>query len=203
MTNLAPTLAAEMPIASLTTAAQTAKVDGVDQPKQTLEEWGNSTPAKGKWRYKSSDLPLIHRDAEIWFAQGAELLRPTFAAAGHEIPPAHISIGFTSTGYRFGIKKDTQAMCFSRRLSVDGVNEISVAPVVKTTEGVMDLPTHEPIDAVLDCHHGHGLEFQKIATDVMLVDARNLTLKQTLKSMLDQRKLLADLGRFPRKGLRS
>ena len=183
-------------------SAEREALDGLAPlPKQSLESWINGTPAKGFERFRSCDLPLVHRFAEVWLAEAVELLRPTFRAAGHEIPPVHVSIGFTSTGYRFGSKRYTQGMCYARRLSIDGINEIYIAPVVKSAEGVMDLLMHELIHAVLDCKHGHGPEFQKIATDIFLVDAKNLTLKQTLKSMLDQRRLIAQLGRFPRKGM--
>lgn len=182
-------------------AERSALGDAVPLPKQSLESWINGTSAKGCERFRSSDLPLVHRFSEVWLSEAVELLRPIFRAAGHEIPPVHVSIGFTSTGYRFGSKRYTRGMCYARRLSVDGINEIYIAPVAITAEGVMDLLMHELIHAVLDCKHGHGPEFQKIATDILLVDAKKLTLKQTFKSMLDQRKLIAQLGRFPRKGL--
>jgi hypothetical protein len=162
-----------MSLASLPIAAQPALADAIPLPKQSIEEWVSGASAKGKERFKSADLPLIHRYAEVWLAEAVELLRPTFRAAGHEIPPVHVSIGFTTTGYRFGSKRFTQAMCFARRMSVDGINEIYIAPVIQTAEGILDLLTHELIHAVLDCHHGHGPEFQKIATGVALVVGRS------------------------------
>ncbi len=201
MTSEAETLVEAMREEELACKERSVAGDVVPRPKQSLESWINCTPAKGCERFTSSDLPLVHRYAEVWLAEAVELLRPTFRSAGHEIPSVHVSIGFTSTGYRFGSKRYTQAMCYARRLSIDGINEIHIAPVVKTAEGVMDLLMHELIHAVLDCRHGHGPEFQKIATDVMLVDSRSMTLKQTMKSMIDQRKLIAQLGRFPRKGM--
>lgn len=201
MTTLEPTLETEMPLVSLPIAAQPAVADTIPLPKQSIEEWVSGASAKGKERFKSADLPLIHRYAEVWLAEAVELLRPTFRAAGHEIPPVHVSIGFTTTGYRFGSKRYTRGMCFARRMSIDGINEIYIAPVIQTAEGILDLLTHELIHAVLDCHHGHGPEFQKIATGVALVDAKNLKLRPMIKSMFEQRKLIAELGRFPRMGM--
>lgn len=60
---------------------------------------GVATPAV-KPRFRSNELPLMHRYAEVWLAEAVELLRPRFTDAGHEIPPVHVSIGFSCTGYR-------------------------------------------------------------------------------------------------------
>jgi len=153
--------------------------------------------------FKSSGLPLIHRYAEVWLAEAVELLRPRFTDAGHEIPPVHVSIGFSCTGYRFGSKSYTQAMCYARRMSVDNINEIYIAPVIRSAEQVLELLTHELIHAVLDCHHGHGPEFQRIATDVNLLGARYPKPKSFIKGLLLERKLLKQLGRYPRGGMHS
>ncbi len=140
--------------------------------------------------FKSGELPLIHRYAEVWLAEAVELLRPRFADAGHEIPPVHVSVGFSSTGYRFGSKSYTQAVWFARRMSVDNINEIYIAPVIRSAEQVLELLIHELIHAVLDCRDGHGPEFQRIATDVNLLGARYPNPRSFIKALLEERKLL-------------
>lgn len=56
-------------------------------------------------RNKNEDRPLIHKYAEVWLQEAVELMRPQFAAAGYEIPPVHLSVGFSSAGYRVNTKR--------------------------------------------------------------------------------------------------
>jgi hypothetical protein len=151
-------------------------------------------------RVKNEDRPVIHKYAEVWLHEAMELMRPKFAEAGYEIPPVHLSVGFSSAGYRVNTKRLILGMCYSRRMDKEGLNQIFISPVLDEPLKVLVTLAHELVHAIDDCKHSHGPVFQKISKDLKLTDCMAVNLfdfRDTLRfyqSMLDQ------LGRYPRGG---
>jgi hypothetical protein len=151
-------------------------------------------------RVKNEDRPLIHKYAEVWLHEAVELMRPRFAAAGYEIPPVHLSVGFSSKGYRVNSKKYTMGTCCSRKLDKDGINQIFIAPVLDDPMDVLVTLAHELVHAIDDCKHSHGPVFQQISKDLKLTDCRAVNMMDYVETVKLYRWMLDELGRYPRGG---
>jgi hypothetical protein len=84
---------------------------------------------------------------------------------GYTIPnDVQITCGWPSRG---GTSKANGAKtigeCWARRASSAGVNEVFLSPVLSDTVEVLATLVHELVHAIVDCNHGHGKEFRKIA----------------------------------------
>jgi hypothetical protein len=155
---------------------------------------------KKRIRIKNEDRPLIHKYAEVWLHEAVELMRPKFAAAGYEIPPVHLSVGFSSRGYRVNTKRVIWGMCYTRCMDKDGINQIFIAPVLDDPITVLETLAHELVHAIDDCKHSHGPVFQKISKDLKLTDCRTVNMIDYLETVKLYRVMLDELGRYPRGG---
>lgn len=155
---------------------------------------------KKRIRIKNEDRPLIHKYAEVWLHEAVELMRPRFAAAGYEIPPVHLSVGFSVYGYRVNTKRLIFGTCSSRKMDKDGVNQIFISPVLDDPIEVLSTLAHELVHAIDDCQHGHGPVFQKISKDLKLTDCMAVNLFDFRDTVTAYRLMLDALGRYPRGG---
>lgn len=155
---------------------------------------------KKRIRIKNEDRPLIHKYAEVWLHEAVELMRPKFAEAGYEIPPVHLSVGFTVYGYRVNTKRLVLGTCSSRKMDKDGINQIFISPVVDDPITVLVTLAHELVHAIDDCKHNHGPVFQKISKDLKLTDCMAVNLFDFRDTLRSYQSMLDQLGRYPRGG---
>jgi predicted Zn-ribbon and HTH transcriptional regulator len=133
-----------------------------------------------------------HTTREAWLLAAVELLRPLFAAKGFSVPPCQVSCGFASTGTRSG----HVGQCWSTKSASNELNQIFIAPTLKSDYDVIDTLVHELVHAVDNCENKHGKEFKKIALKMgmkgpMRSAEAGPELKATLTSLLDT------LGEYP------
>ena len=100
-----------------------------------------------------------HITREAWLLAAIELLRPLFAAKGFSVPACQVSCGFASTGTRSG----HVGQCWSTKSASNELNQIFIAPTLKSAYEVIDTLVHELVHAIDNCEHKHGKEFKKIA----------------------------------------
>lgn len=155
---------------------------------------------KKRIRIKNEDRPLIHKYAEVWLNEAVELMRPKFAEAGYEIPPVHLSVGFSSRGYRVNTKKYIMGICYSRKQDKDDINQIFIAPILDEPMDVLETLAHELVHAIDDCKHSHGPVFQQISKDLKLTDCRAVNMMDYVETVKFYRWMLDQLGRYPRGG---
>jgi hypothetical protein len=155
---------------------------------------------RGK-RIRNEERPVIHKYAEVWLNEAVELLRPSFSDAGYEIPPVHLSVGFSTDGYNPKAKKNTIAICYARRMNVDGINEIYISPIIYEPVDVLGILVHELVHAVDDCKSGHGEPFQKIAAALKCGDNLSVPLMEFRETVQRHRAIADKLGRYPRSGV--
>ena len=133
-----------------------------------------------------------HTTREAWLLAAVALLRPLFAAKGFSVPPCQVSCGFASTGTRSG----HVGQCWSTKSASNELNQIFIAPTLKSAYEVLDTLVHELVHAVDNCENKHGKEFKKIALKMgmkgpMRSAEAGPELKVTLTSLLDT------LGQYP------
>ena len=133
-----------------------------------------------------------HITREAWLLAAVQLLRPLFAAKGFSVPPCQVSCGFASTGTRSG----HVGQCWSTKSASNELNQIFIAPTLKSSYEVLDTLVHELVHAVDNCENKHGKEFKKIALKMgmkgpMRSAEAGPELKATLTSLLDT------LGQYP------
>jgi hypothetical protein len=155
---------------------------------------------KKRIRIKNEDRPLIHKYAEVWLHEAVELMRPRFAAAGYVIPPVHLSVGFSSVGYRVNTKRYNIGMCYARSMDKDGINQIFISPVLDDPIKVLSTLAHELVHAIDDCKHSHGPVFKQISKDLKLTDCMAVNLLDWRDTLRSYQSMLDQLGRYPRGG---
>ena len=133
-----------------------------------------------------------HITREAWLLAAVQLLRPLFAAEGFSVPACQVSCGFASTGTRSG----HVGQCWSTKSASNELNQIFIAPTLKSSYEVLDTLVHELVHAVDNCENKHGKEFKKIALKMgmkgpMRSAEAGPELKATLTSLLDT------LGQYP------
>ena len=101
---------------------------------------------------------------EQWLMAAVEHITPIFQARGHAVPQVKVSVGFPSTGG----KGRHLGQCWSSKAAEDNINQIFIAPHLKTPLDFLDTLVHELVHAVDNCESGHGEGFKKIALDVGL-----------------------------------
>ena len=89
---------------------------------------------------------------------------PIFERMGYSVPQVKVSVGFPSTGG----KGRHLGQCWSSKAAEDNINQIFIAPHLKTPLDFLDTLVHELVHAVDNCESGHGEGFKKIALDVGL-----------------------------------
>ena len=134
----------------------------------------------------------IHTTRETWLLAAVDLLTPLFIAKGYVVPTCQVSCGFASTGTRSG----HVGQCWSTNSASNELNQIFIAPTLKSAYDVLDTLLHELVHAVDNCEHKHGKEFKKIALKLgMQGPMRSAEAGPELKVILIA--LLDQLGPYP------
>ena len=107
---------------------------------------------------------MDNQTREQWLMAAVKHIAPIFEARGYSIPPVKVSVGFPSTGG----KGRHLGQCWSSKAAEDNINQIFIAPHLKSPLDFLDTLVHELVHAVDNCESGHGEAFKKIATDVGL-----------------------------------
>jgi predicted SprT family Zn-dependent metalloprotease len=124
----------------------------------------------------TNSLPVYYTTREEWLNAFAELARPVFANAGHELPlNVRFSIGFGSGGSR----SKSAGECWSDEASGDGHFEIFIMPTADSDARIADIATHELCHAALGLKAGHGKAFKALATAVGLTGQMKATVAGT------------------------
>jgi len=101
---------------------------------------------------------------EQWLMAAVGHITPIFELRGHVVPQVKVSVGFPSTGG----KGRHLGQCWPSKAAEDGINQIFIAPHLKTPLDFLDTLVHELVHAVDNCESGHGEGFKKIALNVGL-----------------------------------
>jgi hypothetical protein len=101
---------------------------------------------------------------EQWLMAAVGHITPIFESRGHVVPRVKVSVGFPSTGG----KGRHLGQCWSSKAAEDGINQIFIAPHLKTPLDFLNTLVHELVHAVDNCKSGHGEGFRKIALNVGL-----------------------------------
>ena len=107
---------------------------------------------------------MANINREQWLMAAVDHITPIFQARGYVVPQVKVSVGFPSTGG----KGRHLGQCWSSKAAEDNINQIFIAPHLKTPLDFLDTLVHELVHAVDNCESGHGEGFKKIALDVGL-----------------------------------
>ncbi|EIP96858.1 SprT-like family [Opitutaceae bacterium TAV1] len=135
------------------------------------------------------------KDREAYLLRAVEMLRGDFRAAGSDIPPVRVSVGFPKRG-----GKSAFASCWKREASKDGTFQIFVSPVLDDSAEAVAALAHELCHACTDCT-GHGSDFGRIARAIGLEGKLTTTyagpkLTARLNAMIE-----GELGKYPHAAL--
>ena len=135
---------------------------------------------------------MANINREQWLMAAVEHITPIFQARGYAVPQVKVSVGFPSTGG----KGRHLGQCWSSKSAEDNINQIFIAPHLKTSLDFLDTLVHELVHAVDNCESGHGVGFKKIALDVGLKGPmRSAGAGELLKQ--DLMRITEKLGVFP------
>jgi len=107
---------------------------------------------------------MAHVNREQWLNAAVAQITPIFQNRGYKIPTVKVSVGFPSTGG----KGRHLGQCWASKSAEDNINQIFIAPHLKTPLDYLDTLVHELVHAVDNCESGHGEGFKKIAIDIGL-----------------------------------
>jgi hypothetical protein len=116
-------------------------------------------------RRRSVAADTDNTNRESYLIQSVELLRGLFrkcGAAGAEIPPVRVSVGWQLRG---GVK--AIGSCWKREASRDGSFQIFISPAIDDTVEALAILVHELCHACTDCD-GHGAAFKALARAIGL-----------------------------------
>lgn len=135
---------------------------------------------------------ITHANREQWLMSAVVHIAPIFESRGYVVPQVKVSVGFPSTGG----KGRHLGQCWSSKSAEDHINQIFIAPHLKTPLDFLDTLVHELVHAVDNCESGHGEGFKKIALDVGLKGPmRSAGASEHLKQ--DLIRIAERLGTFP------
>ncbi|WP_440066415.1 hypothetical protein [Streptosporangium sp. OZ121] len=133
---------------------------------------------------------------EEWLHRAVALLRPRFAAIGHEIPAKlYLSVGYSARG---GGSENRRILgvCTSRSASDDNVNHIFLSPEMGVASQVLETLVHEIAHAIDDCQSGHAKGFKTIAVAIGLAGKMTATTAgEELAAALED--IAKELGPYP------
>jgi hypothetical protein len=137
---------------------------------------------------------------EQWLEAAVRLMVPRFEGKEYEVPGVKVSCGFPS-GRALSRKKQAIGECWGKEITVDGVPQIFVSPIIKDPLETLAILTHEVVHAVVGSPAKHGSKFRKCALAVGLEGKMTAThagddLKETCVEWIK------DLGQYPHAGLK-
>lgn len=142
-----------------------------------------------------------HETREQWLEAAVRLLAPLFKGKGYEIPKVKVSCGFPS-GRALSRKNQAIGECWGKEITVDGMPQIFVSPIVKDPVKVLDILVHEVVHSVVGAKAGHGGKFRKCALAVGLEGKMTATVAGENLNQELRVGFLPKLGVYPHAGLK-
>jgi hypothetical protein len=141
-----------------------------------------------------------HETREQWLEAAVRLMVPLFKGKDYEVPTVKVSCGFPS-GRALSRKKQAIGECWGKDITVDGVPQIFVSPIIKDPIEVLAILVHEVVHAVVGSAAKHGSKFRKCALAVGLEGKMTAThagdeLTETAGEWIKE------LGQYPHAGLK-
>jgi hypothetical protein len=141
-----------------------------------------------------------HQTREQWLEAAVRLMSPLFKEKGYEVPAVKVSCGFPS-GRALSRKKQAIGECWGKEITVDGVPQIFVSPVIKDPVETIAILVHEVVHAVVGSAAKHGSKFRKCALAVGLEGKMTSThAGDELTEMAKE--WIKELGQYPHAGLK-
>lgn len=135
------------------------------------------------------------RTREGWLLAAVEVLRPRFDEVGLPLPEkVRVSVGFG--GNTRAESANVLGVCWARRASEDGVNQIFISPELNDTARILDVLLHELIHAADDCEHQHKGAFAEAATRLGLEGKMTATVA-SIGLAAEMIVLAEELGTYP------
>jgi hypothetical protein len=146
------------------------------------------------------NIKLKHQTREQWLEAAVRLMAPSFKAKEYEVPAVKVSCGFPS-GRALSRKKRAIGECWGKEITVDGVPQIFVSPLMKDSVEVLAILVHEVVHAVVGAAAKHGSKFRKCALAVGLEGKMTSThAGDELTEMAKE--WTKELGDYPHAGLK-
>ena len=102
---------------------------------------------------------------EAWLTEVVRAMRPAFRAAGIDLPPVRVSVGWPGGKRSKGV---TLGQCWSPTSAADGRAQIFVSPIVHDGRIAISTLVHELCHAADRNANGHDRPFEAIARKVGL-----------------------------------
>ena len=146
------------------------------------------------------NIKAKHETREQWLEAAVRLLVPRFKGKEYEVPGVKVSCGFPS-GRALSRKKQAIGECWGSEITMDGVPQIFVSPLIKDPLETLAILTHEVVHAVVGSAAKHGSKFRKCALAVGLEGKMTSShagddLKETCGEWIKE------LGQYPHAGLK-
>lgn len=139
--------------------------------------------------------PKAPTTREEWLQRAIELLRPMFVQVGAPLPEkVYVSVGFGGAGGRY--EKKVLGVCYKRRVSEDGANQIFISPTLGDTAHVLDVLIHQLIHASDDGESGHRGHFAETATRLGLTGSMTATVAD-ISLTAELMVMAAEIGEYP------
>lgn len=117
----------------------------------------------------------------------------------YPVPTFRVSVGY-APGWRAGARRKTMAVCFKKKVSKGGVNEIFVTPENDDVIRVLADLAHELIHAYDDCESGHQGFFAHVARHIGL-EGKLTSTHAGAELTADLRRIADELGPYPHRAM--
>jgi hypothetical protein len=136
---------------------------------------------------------------EQWLSTAIEELRPVFQALGRPLPQAiRVACGFPLNAKR----SKAIGECWASTSSADKTIEILISPTIADPFAVFEVLVHEACHSTLNPWFNHGINFQKIAGQMLLEPCHPSkeawkSTRGTAEFKTAYASMVADLGDYP------
>ena len=150
---------------------------------------------------KQNNTKQKHQTREQWLEAAVRLMSPLFQEKEYEVPAVKVSCGFPS-GRALSRKNQAIGECWGKAITVDGVPQIFVSPLIKDPEEVLEILIHEVVHAVVGTEAKHGSKFRKCALAIGLEGKMTATHAGENLNQDFRVNFVPKLGEYPHAGLK-
>lgn len=142
----------------------------------------------------------IHQTREQWLEAAVRLMAPLFEEKDYTVPAVRVSCSFPSVR-ALAAKKRRGGECWGKEITVDGVPQIFISPLIKDSVEVLAILVHEVVHAVVGSAAKHGGKFKKCALAVGLEGKMTSTVAGD-ELVEIAKEWIKELGDYPHPGLK-